>query len=117
MSSESPSELKFDIGHVLFIDIVGYSRLLIAEQSDQIQTLREIVRGTEQFKKAQREGKLVRLPTGDGSALVFCNSLEELVLCALEISKDLKTHPELKVFICFKHKTAYEITDLNEQAN
>ncbi|HXI74678.1 MAG TPA: hypothetical protein VNG94_03780, partial [Pyrinomonadaceae bacterium] len=73
MSPRSPSKLKFDIGHVLFIDIVGYSKLLIAEQSDQIQTLREIVRGTEQFKKAEAEGKLLRLPTGDGGALVFRN--------------------------------------------
>ena len=78
MSSESSSELKFDIGHVLFIDIVGYSKLLIAEQSNQIQTLREVVRGTEQFKKAEAEGKLLRLPTGDGGALVFRNSLETL---------------------------------------
>ena len=70
MSPRTPSELKFDIGHVLFIDIVGYSKLLIAEQSDQIQTLREIVRGTEQFKKADAEGKLLRLPTGDENNLL-----------------------------------------------
>src|ERR1700719_4193408 len=117
MSSESPSELKFDIGHVLFIDIVGYSKLLIAEQSDQIQTLREIVRGTEQFKKADAEGKLLRLPTGDGGALVFRNSLEAPVLCALEISKALKSHPELKVRMGIHSGPVNEITDLNEQAN
>ena len=117
MASESPSELKFDIGHVLFIDIVGYSKLLIAEQSDQIQTLREIVRGTEQFKKADAEGKLLRLPTGDGGALVFRNSLEAPVLCALEISKALKSHPELKVRMGIHSGPVNEITDLNEQAN
>jgi TolB-like protein/cytochrome c-type biogenesis protein CcmH/NrfG len=117
MSSESPSELKFDIGHVLFIDIVGYSKLLIAEQSDQIQTLREIVRGTEQFKKADAEGKLLRLPTGDGGALVFRNSLEAPVLCALEISKALKSHPEIKVRMGIHSGPVNEITDLNEQAN
>jgi len=117
MSSESPAELKFDIGHVLFIDIVGYSKLLIAEQSDQIQTLREIVRGTEQFKKAEAEGKLLRLPTGDGGALVFRNSLEAPVLCALEISKALKSHPELKVRMGIHSGPVNEITDLNEQAN
>src|ERR1700747_266297 len=117
MPSESPSELKFDIGHVLFIDVVGYSKLLIAEQSDQIQTLREIVRGTEQFKKAEAEGKLVRLPTGDGGALVFRNSLEAPVLCALEISKALKSHPELKVRMGIHSGPVNEITDLNEQAN
>src|ERR1700719_1535296 len=117
MSSESPSELKFDIGHVLFIDIVGYSKLLIAEQSDQIQTLREIVRGTEQFKKADAEGKLLRLPTGDGGALVFRHSLEAPLLCALEISKALKSQPELKVRMEIHSGPVNEITDLNEQAN
>ena len=117
MSLESPLELKFDIGHVLFIDIVGYSKLLLADQSDQIQTLREIVRGTEQFKKAEAEGKLLRLPTGDGGALVFRNSLEAPVLCALEISKALKSHPELKVRMGIHSGPVNEITDLNEQAN
>src|SRR5215831_19029503 len=117
MSSHAPSELKFDIGHVLFIDIVAYSKLLIAEQTDQMQTLREIVRGTEQFKKAEAEGKLLRLPTGDGGALVFRNSLEAPVLCALEISKALKSHPELKVRMGIHSGPVNEITDLNEQAN
>jgi TolB-like protein/class 3 adenylate cyclase/Flp pilus assembly protein TadD len=117
VSSISSPELKFDIGHVLFIDIVGYSKLLLAEQSNQMQTLREIVRGTEQFKKAQAEGKLLRLPTGDGGALVFRNSLEAPVLCALEISKALKSHPELKVRMGIHSGPVNEITDLNEQAN
>jgi len=117
MSSESHSELKFDIGHVLFVDIVGYSKLLINEQSDQIQTLREIVRGTEQFRKAEAENKLLRLPTGDGGALVFRNSLEAPVVCALEISKALKSHPELKVRMGIHSGPVNEITDLNEQAN
>jgi TolB-like protein/Tfp pilus assembly protein PilF len=117
MPSASSSDVKFEIGHVLFIDIVGYSKLLIAEQSDQIQTLREIVRGTDQFKKAEAEGKLLRLPTGDGGALVFRNSLEAPVLCALEISKALKSHPELKVRMGIHSGPVNEITDLNEQAN
>src|SRR6201997_1612174 len=117
MSSESHSELKFDIGHVLFIDIVRYSKMLIAEQSDQIQTLREIVRATEQFKRADAEGKLLRLPTGDGGALVFRTSPEAPVLCALEISKALKSHPELQVRMGIHSGPVNEITDLNEQAN
>ncbi len=117
MSSESASELKFDIGHVLFIDIGGYSKLLLGEQTDQMQTLREIVRGTEQFKKGEAEGKLLRLPTGDGGALVFRNSLEAPVLCAFEISKALKSHPELKVRMGIHSGPVNEITDLNEQAN
>ena len=94
MPNEPGAEVKFEIGHVLFIDIVGYSKLLINEQSEQIQTLREIVRGTEQFRLAEAQGKLMRLPTGDGGALVFRNSPEAPVLCALEISQALKSHPE-----------------------
>jgi TolB-like protein len=117
MPSEQSSEVKLEIGHVLFIDIVGYSKLLITEQSDQMQTLREIIRGTEQFKKAETEGKLLRLPTGDGGALVFRNSPEAPVLCALEIGKALKSHPELKVRMGIHSGPVNEITDLNEQAN
>jgi len=97
MSAETASNLKFEIGHVLFIDIVGYSKLLINEQSEQIQKLKEIVRGTEQVRLAEAEGKLLRLPTGDGGALVFRTSPEAPALCALEISKALKNHPELHV--------------------
>jgi hypothetical protein len=69
MPSESSFDVKFEIGHVLFIDIVGYSKLLINEQSEQIQKLKGIVRGTEQFRLAEAEGKLLRLLTGDGAAL------------------------------------------------
>src|SRR6202790_1230361 len=117
MPSESSADVKFEIGHVLFIDIVGYSKLLINEQSEQIQTLKEIVRGTEQLKKAEAEGKLLRLPTGDGGALVFRNNPEAPVLCAMEISKALKSHPELRVRMGIHSGPVNEITDLNEQAN
>ncbi|MGA7274784.1 MAG: tetratricopeptide repeat protein, partial [Candidatus Udaeobacter sp.] len=110
-------DVKFEIGHVLFIDIVGYSKLLINEQSEQLDTLKAIVRGTEQFEKAEAEGKLLRLPTGDGGALVFRNSPEAPVLCALEISKALKSHPELNVRMGIHSGPVNEITDLNEQAN
>lgn len=92
-----PSEVKLEIGHVLFIDIVGYSQLLITQQSEQIETLRKILRGTEQFRSAEAEGKLLRLPTGDGGALVFRTNPEAPVLCATEIAKELRKHPELKV--------------------
>src|SRR3954468_6229036 len=117
MSSEQSSEVKFEIGHVLFIDIVGYSKLLITEQSDQLQTLNQIVRGTEQVKKAEAEGKLLRLPTGDGGALVFRNNPEAPVLWAMEISKELKRHPELQVRMGIHSGPVNEITDLNAQAN
>ena len=117
MPSEFRADLKFEIGHVLFIDIVGYSKLLINEQSEQIQKLKEIVRGTEQFRIAEAEGKLMRLPTGDGGALVFRNSPEAPVLCALEISKELKNHPELHVRMGIHSGPVNEVVDLNEQAN
>src|SRR5437016_6144975 len=117
MPSEHSSDVKFEIGHVLFIDIVGYSKLLINEQSEQLQKLKEIVRGTEQFRLAEAEGKLLRLPTGDGGALVFRNSPEAPVLCALEISKALKSHPELHVRMGIHSGPVNEVTDLNEQAN
>jgi TolB-like protein/class 3 adenylate cyclase len=117
MPSRHSSDVKFEIGHVLFIDIVGYSKLLINEQSEHMQTLREIVRGTEQFRLAEAEGKLLRLPTGDGGALVFRTSPEAPVLCALEISKELKKHPELRVRMGIHSGPVNEITDLNEQAN
>src|SRR6201987_1170924 len=110
-SMSSTSELKLEIGHVFFIDIVGYSKLLINEQSEQIQTLKEIVRGTEQFRLAEAEGKLVRLPTGDGGALVFRNSLEAPVLCALEIDKALKSHPKLRVRMGIHSGPVNEVTD------
>src|SRR5204862_6217724 len=117
MTSERSPDAKFEIGHVLFIDIVGYSKLLINEQSEQIRTLKAIVRGTEQFRLAQAEGKLLRLPTGDGGALVFRNSLEAPVLCSMEIARALKDYPKLRVRIGIHSGPVNEITDLNEQAN
>src|SRR5215831_21248277 len=93
MPSEHSADVKFEIGHVLLIDIVGYSKLLITEQSARLQTLKEIVRSTEQFRLAEAAGKLLRLPTGDGAALVFRTNREAPVLCALEISDALTETP------------------------
>ena len=117
MSTDTASEVKFEIGHVLFIDIVAYSQLLITQQSQQLDTLKRIVRGTEQFRAAEAEGKLLRLPTGDGGALVFRTTPEAPVLCALEIARELKNHPELPVRMGIHSGPVNEITDLNEQAN
>src|SRR6202047_348082 len=117
MPADSSSEVKFEIGHVLFLDIVGYSKLLINEQSEQIQKLKEIVRETEQVRIAEAERKLLRLPTGDGGALVFRNSSEAPVLCAMEIAKALKDYPKLRVRMGIHSGPVNEITDLNEQAN
>jgi TolB-like protein/Flp pilus assembly protein TadD len=116
-SPEVKPEIRLEIGHVLFIDIVGYSKLLISEQSDHFQKLKEILRGTEQFRLAEAEGKVLRLPTGDGGALVFRNNPEAPVLCAMEISKEVKKHAELKVRMGVHSGPVNEITDLNEQAN
>src|SRR5438128_12510230 len=120
---EGQKEIQLEIAHVLFIDIVGYSKLLINEQSDQIQTLRKIVRGTEQVRLAEAQGKLMRLPTGDGGALVFRNSPEAPVLCALEITRELQKHPgskekpQLRLRMGIHSGPVNEVTDLNEQAN
>ncbi len=117
MGDEQKPKLRLEIAHVLFIDIVGYSKLRTNEQSGQMEKLREIVRGTEQFRIAEAEGKLLRLPTGDGGALAFRNSPEAPVLCAEEIAKALKTHPEIQVRMGIHSGPVNEVTDLNEQAN
>src|SRR5215831_14681322 len=117
MTTHSESDLQFEIGHVLFIDIVGYSNLLIDEQRERIRELKGIVRGTEQFRLAEAEGKLLRLPTGDGGALVFRNTQEAPVLCAMEISKALKNHAKLRVRMGIHSGPVNEVADLNEQMN
>src|SRR5437870_5336130 len=117
MAPTSPSGVKLEIGHVLFIDIVGYSKLLITEQSELLRRLSDVVRETEQFRSAEAEGKLVRLPTGDGMALVFRNSPEAPVQCALELSTGLKAHPELKVRMGIHSGPVNEVADVNERAN
>src|SRR5215468_10374032 len=117
MADEQRSKLRLEIAHVLFIDIVGYSKLRTNEQSAQMEKLREIVRGTEQFRVADAERKLLRLPTGDGGALAFRNSPEAPALCAEEIAKALKSHPEIRVRMGIHSGPVNEVTDLNEQAN
>ncbi len=117
MPAEPSSEVKFEIGHVLFIDIVGYSKLLIHEQSEQLEKLREIVRATEQFRVAWAEGKLLRLPTGDGGALVFRTSPEAAAMCAMEISQQLKSHPQLRVRMGIHSGPVNKISDVNDRSN
>src|SRR5213082_1992752 len=115
MSSEA--DVKFEIGHVLFIDIVGYSKLLIHEQLEYLEKLREVARATETFRMAQREGKLMRLPTGNGGALVFGTSPEAPVKCAVEIAHEFKKHPALSVHMGIHSGPVKAITDLSEQGN
>src|SRR5437016_4837463 len=116
MADEQKSKLRLEIAYVLFIDIVGYSKLRTNEQSAQIETLRNIVRGTEQFRAAEAEGKLLRLPTGDGGALAFRNSPEAPVLCAGEIARTLKNHSEIRVRMGIHSGTGNAGSGLNEQA-
>ncbi|MBV9008692.1 MAG: tetratricopeptide repeat protein [Verrucomicrobia bacterium] len=117
MSVEVRKESELEIAHVLFIDIVGYSKLLIDVQSEYLERLREIARAAEPFRAAQREGKLMRLPTGDGGALVFRTSPEQPVLCAIEIARALRRHPELRVRMGVHSGPVREVTDLSEQEN
>src|SRR5436309_11548595 len=95
MATDIKKEIKLEIGHVLFMDIVGYSKLLINEQRAARETLNQIVRQTEQFREADAAGTLIKSPTGDGMALVFRGSPEGPVECALEIPRPLKAHPNL----------------------
>jgi tetratricopeptide (TPR) repeat protein len=117
MAGELISDPKFEIGHVLFLDIVGYSKLLINEQSESLRVLNDAVRGAGQFRLAEAEGKLVRLPTGDGMALVFRTTPEAPARCALEVSQALKAHPELHVRMGIHSGPVNEVTDVNERAN
>ena len=95
MADEQKANLRLEIAHVLFMDIVGYSKLLTDEQSEALQELNQIVRNTEAAREAEAAGQLTILPTGDGMALVFTGSVEEPVECALEISHALRAQPSL----------------------
>src|SRR4029077_5932548 len=96
MTPQIESNLRLEIGHVLFIDLVGYSKLLIEEQKERLRQLTDIVLAAPQVRETTNE-RVVRLPTGDGMALVFRNSAEEPAQCALEITQALKIHPEIAV--------------------
>jgi len=116
MSPEAEDNLRFEIGHVLFLDLVGYSKLLIEEQKKQMRQLTDIVLATRPVQAATNE-QLVRLPTGDGMALVFRNNLEEPALCALEIARALRAHPEIQVRMGIHSGLVSEVSDVNERTN
>src|SRR5947208_8316665 len=115
MSSEEQTRLQ--IGHVLFIDIVGYSRLLVNEQSGLVRELNERVSGTREFREAEAEGKLIRLPTGDGMALVFRTDPEAPAQCALEIARALKEHPRIALRMGIHSGPISEVADVNQRQN
>jgi TolB-like protein/class 3 adenylate cyclase/Tfp pilus assembly protein PilF len=117
VSSQITKGVELEIAHVLFIDIVGYSKLLIDEQRDYLHTLNEVVRETESFRAAEAAGKLTRLPTGDGMALVFATTPDAPVSCALEITKALRSHPEVQVRMGIHSGPVSGITDVNDRSN
>jgi TolB-like protein/class 3 adenylate cyclase/Tfp pilus assembly protein PilF len=117
MAAETKQNIGLEIGHVLFIDIVGYSKLLIDEQRDYLHTLNEVVRRTDSFRAADAAGKLTRLPTGDGMALVFATTPDAPVSCAIEISNALRSHPELQVRMGIHSGPVSGITDVNDRSN
>jgi len=117
MSSELKPHLHLEVGHILFLDIVGYSKLLADEQKELIQELNHVVRETKQFQTAEAEGKLTRLPTGDGIVLVFMNNPEAPLECALEISQKLQSRPQLKLRMGIHSGPVNPVADVNDQAN
>src|SRR5207247_2371986 len=117
MSVEIKEEIQLEIAHVLFIDIVGYSKLSIDDQHAAIEELTKIVRASEQFQRAEAAIRLIRIPTGDGMVLVFYTNPEAPAQCAVEISRVLKEHPRLQVRMGIHSGPVSGIGDVNEQAN
>ncbi len=116
-SAETKPDLPLEIAHVLLIDVVGYSRLLVNEQIELLQDLNQIVRSTECFRTAETEGKLIRVSTGDGMALLFFRSPEEPVRCALEISRTLQEHPHIQLRMGVHSGPVNQGTDVNDKTN
>jgi len=117
MPDEQKTQLRLEIAHVLFMDIVGYSKLLIDEQSEALQELNEIVRKTDAVRVAEAAGQLIFLPTGDGIALVFTGSVEEPVECALQISQRLRAQPSLPVRMGIHSGPVHHVADVNQREN
>ena len=115
MSGEQKQELRLEIAHILFVDIVGYSKMLIDEQSEALGELNDVVRRTEAFRSADDVGKLICLPTGDGMALVFTNSAEAPVECALQIGQARKPHSTLAVRMGIHSGPVHEVADVNQR--
>src|SRR6266581_5186278 len=117
MAGAGKEATHLEIAHVLFIDIVGYSKLLVNEQREVLQQLNDIVRGSPQFGKSNAAGKLIRIPSGDGMALVFFRSPEEPVHCAMEIASALKNHPQIRVRMGVHSGPINQVTDVNDRVN
>src|SRR5947209_475068 len=115
--SEINKQAELEIAHVLLIDVVGYSKLLVNEQIELLQDLNQIVRSSECFQAAETKGKLIRVPTGDGMALLFFHSPEEPVRCALEISRTLQGYPHIQLRMGVHSGPVNQVTDVNDKTN
>src|SRR6266446_5982178 len=116
-SAELEPDLPLELAHLLLIDVVGYTKLLVNEQIELLQELNQIVRSTECFRAAETKGKLIRVSTGDGMALLFFHSPEEPVRCALEISKALQEHPHIQLRMGVHSGPVNQVTDVNDKTN
>jgi TolB-like protein/class 3 adenylate cyclase/Tfp pilus assembly protein PilF len=117
MATEVKKEVQLEMAHVLFVDIAGYSKLMINKQRALLETLNQIARSTDEFQGAEAAGRLLKIPTGDGLALVFYNSQEEPVECALQMSRALKEHPEIHLRMGIHSGPVSGIVDVNGRAN
>ena len=117
MSGEVEKEIQLEIAHILFIDIVGYSKLSSNEQHAAVEELNQIVRASEEFQKAEAANRLLKIPTGDGMALVFYTSPEAPTQCAVEISRALKEHPRLQLRMGIHSGPVSGVIDVNGHAN
>src|SRR6266568_6196458 len=117
MAAEIEKAIELEIAHVLFTDIVGYSKRPIHQQRAVVERLNEIVRGTDEFQAAETAGRLITIPTGDGITLVFYDSPETPAECALEISRALKEHPELQLRMGIHSGPVSGVVDVSERAN
>jgi TolB-like protein/class 3 adenylate cyclase len=116
-SVEPTPDLPLEIAHLLLIDVVGYSKLLVNEQIELLQELNQIVRSTECFRAAERKGKLIRVSTGDGMALLFFQSPEEPAQCAIEISRALQDHPRIQLRMGVHSGPVTPVRDVNDETN
>src|SRR5438132_11877477 len=117
MPATQESRLHLETAHILFLDVVGYSKLLVNEQREVLQQLHEVVRAAPQFRQRSAAGKLIRIASGDGMALVFFQSPEEPVHCAMEIAKALKSYPHIRLRMGVHSGPIDQVTDVNDQTN
>src|SRR4026208_446043 len=117
MPIQIKNEIALEIAHVLFIDIVGYSKLSISDQHAAVEELNRIVRASEQFQRAEAASRLTRIPTGDGMALAFYTSPEAPVRCAVELSRTLQQHPRLQLRMGIHSGPVGGVVDVNERTN